>query len=114
MTSGVLLFVSVATALATLAAKLYLPLVLPDHDRHFLAYALPLAAVPIMLAAFLETRVAIVTAAALAALVTFIVVYLPGVSATMTSAPLENSAGGGSLRFRRRSRYPSRSTAQSG
>ena len=78
-----------ATALATLAAKLYLPLVLPDHDRHFLAYALPLAAVPIMLAAFLETRVAIVTAAALAALVTFIVVYLPGVSATMTSAPLD-------------------------
>ncbi len=79
----------VATALATLAAKLYLPLVLPDHDRHFLAYALPLAAVPIMLAAFLETRLAIVTAAALAALVTFIVVYLPGVSATMTSAPLD-------------------------
>ena len=78
-----------ATALATLAAKLYLPLVLPDHDRHFLAYALPLAAVPIMLAAFLETRMAIVTAAALAALVTFIVVYLPGVSATMTSAPLD-------------------------
>jgi hypothetical protein len=79
----------VSTALATLAAKLYLPLVLPDHDRHFLAYALPLASVPIMLAAFLETRVAIVTAAALAALVTFIVVYLPGVSATMTSAPLD-------------------------
>jgi cyclic-di-AMP phosphodiesterase PgpH len=89
----------VATALATLAAKLYLPLVLPDHDRHFLAYALPLAAVPIMLAAFLETRVAIVTAAALAALVTFIVVYLPGVSATMTSAPLDTLRAAGVYGF---------------
>ncbi len=89
----------VATALATLAAKLYLPLVLPDHDRHFLAYALPLAAVPIMLAAFLETRLAIVTAAALAALVTFIVVYLPGVSATMTSAPLDTLRAAGVYGF---------------
>jgi putative nucleotidyltransferase with HDIG domain len=84
-----LLLLLTATALATLAAKLYLPLVLPDHDRHFLAYALPLAAIPMMLAALLETQMAIVTAAVLAALLTFIVVYLPGVSAAMTSAPLD-------------------------
>ncbi len=84
-----LLFLLVVTAVATLAAKLYLPLVLPDHDRHFLAYALPLAAVPMVLAAFLEAQVAAVVAAVLAALVTFIVVYLPDVSPAVASSPLD-------------------------
>lgn len=84
-----LLFLLVVTAVATLAAKLYLPLVLPDHDRHFLAYALPLAAVPMVLAAFLEAQVAAVVAAVLAALVTFVVVYLPDVSPAVASSPLD-------------------------
>jgi putative nucleotidyltransferase with HDIG domain len=77
------------TAVAVLAAKLYLPLVLPDHERHFLAYALPLAAVPMLLAALVEGQLAVAVAAVLAALVTFVVVYLPDVSASMTSSPLD-------------------------
>jgi len=84
-----LLLLLIVTAVATLAAKLYLPLVLPDHDRHFLAYALPLAAVPMVLAAFLEAQLAVVVATVLAALVTFVVVYLPDVSAAVTSSPLD-------------------------
>jgi len=77
------------TAVAVLAAKLYVPLVLPDHERHFLAYALPLAAVPMLLAALVEGQLAVAVAAVLAALVTFVVVYLPDVSASMTSSPLD-------------------------
>ena len=84
-----LLLLLVLTSVATLAAKLYLPLVLPDHDRHFLAYALPLAAVPMVLVAFLEAQVAVVAAAVLAALVTFVVVYLPEVSPAVASSPLD-------------------------
>jgi cyclic-di-AMP phosphodiesterase PgpH len=79
----------VLTALAVVIAKLYMPLVLPDHERHFLAYALPLAAVPILLAAFVEGQLAIVVAGVVASLVTFVVVYLPDVSASMTSGPLD-------------------------
>jgi len=77
------------TAVAVLAAKLYVPLVLPDHERHFLAYALPLAAVPMLLAALVEGQLAVAVAAVLAALVTFVVAYLPDVSASMTSSPLD-------------------------
>jgi putative nucleotidyltransferase with HDIG domain len=84
-----LLLLLVVTAVATLAAKLYLPLVLPDHDRHFLAYALPLAAVAMVLAAFLEAQVAVAVVAVLAALVTFVVVYLPDVSPAVASSPLD-------------------------
>jgi putative nucleotidyltransferase with HDIG domain len=75
--------------ISTLGAKLYLPLVLPDHERHFLAYALPLAAAPMLVAAFLETQLAVAVAAVLAALVTFVIVYLPDVSTAVTSSPLD-------------------------
>ena len=77
------------TAVAVLAAKLYVPLVLPDHERHFLAYALPLAAFPMLLAALVEGQLAVVVAGVIAALATFVVVYLPDVSASMTSTPLD-------------------------
>jgi putative nucleotidyltransferase with HDIG domain len=84
-----LLLLLVLTALAVLVAKLYLPLILPDYDRHFLAYALPLAAIPMLVAAFLEAQLAVALAAVLATLVTFIVVYLPDVSAAVTTSPLD-------------------------
>jgi hypothetical protein len=79
----------VLTGVAVLAAKLFMPLVLPDHERHFIAYALPLAAVPMLLAALVEGQLAIAVTAVMAALVTFVVVYLPDVSASMTSTPLD-------------------------
>ena len=77
------------SALAVLAAKLYMPLVLPDHQRHFFAYALPLAVVPMLIAALVEGQLALIVAATLAALVTFVVAYLPDVSAAATSSPLD-------------------------
>lgn len=84
-----LLLLLLVIGISTLGAKLYLPLVLPDHDRHFLAYALPLAAAPMLVAAFLETQLAVAVAAVLAALVTFVIVYLPDVSTAVTSSPLD-------------------------
>ncbi|MGD0765632.1 MAG: HDIG domain-containing metalloprotein [Dehalococcoidia bacterium] len=84
-----LLLLLAVTALGALAAKLYLPLVMPDHSRHFLAYALPLAAIPMLIAVLVEAQLAVVVAAVLAVLVTFVMVYLPDVSAAVTSSPLD-------------------------
>ncbi len=63
-----------------LVAKFYLPLVLPDEQRHFLAFVLPIAAAAILIAALLETEVAVVVAGIIGALVAFISVVLPNVS----------------------------------
>ncbi len=63
-----------------LAAKLYLPLVVPDTERHFLAFVLPVAAVPMLLATLFEAPFALVTAVACAVLATFTALYLPDVS----------------------------------
>ena len=77
--------------LPALAAKVALPLLLPDHDRHFLAYALPLAAAPMAAAVLLELGTALVLATLLAAIAGFVAVALP----------LANAAGGGSLEVSR-------------
>lgn len=70
------------TALPLLVGKLYLPFHLPDTDRHFLAFLLPIAAGPILVAALLETDVAIVTAVVIGVLLAFVSVFLPDVSLT--------------------------------
>jgi hypothetical protein len=67
-------------AAPVLAAKLYFSLVLPDEQGRFLAYFLPLAAVPMLIAALLETRLALVIGLLQAALMTFAVVFLPDFS----------------------------------
>ena len=63
-----------------LAAKLYLPLVLPDTQRRFLAYVLPVAAVPMVIAALFEAPFAILAALISMVLVAFTALYLPDVS----------------------------------
>ena len=75
-----LIALAVISAAPLLVAKFYLPLVLPDDSRHFLAYILPVAAAPILIAALLETEVAVVVAMVVGALVACISIYLPGVS----------------------------------
>jgi putative nucleotidyltransferase with HDIG domain len=67
-----------------LAAKLYLPLVLPDTGRHFLAYVLPVAAVPLLLAALFEAPFALITAAVCAMLATFTALYIPDVTGVVS------------------------------
>ena len=68
-------------------AKFALPLFLPDVDRHFLAYALPLAASPMAAAVLLDVGTAILLAALLATVSSFVTVYVP----------LADSAGAGQL-----------------
>jgi putative nucleotidyltransferase with HDIG domain len=75
-----LLLLAVVIAVPVFIAKLYFSLVLPDEDGRFLAYFLPLAAAPMLLATLLETRLAVLIALLQAALMTFAIVYLPDVS----------------------------------
>ncbi|MBI5289518.1 MAG: HDIG domain-containing protein [Chloroflexi bacterium] len=75
-----LIVLALVTAAPVLIAKLYLPLVMPDDDRMFLPYILPLAAAPLLVAALLETDVAVVVSAVTGALVAFISTFLPDLS----------------------------------
>lgn len=63
-----------------LAAKLYLPLVMPDPGHRFYAYALPVALVPLLIGVLFEAPFAIVVSAVLAIVTTFTAVYLPELS----------------------------------
>jgi putative nucleotidyltransferase with HDIG domain len=75
-----LLLLALVIAVPVFLGKLYFSLVLPDDQRHFLAYFLPLAAVPMLLALLLETRLAIVIGVLQATLLTFAVIVLPDFS----------------------------------
>jgi len=81
MTSERHLFALAAiTALPVLVAKFYLPLALPDEGRYFLPYILPVAAAPLLIAALLETDVAVVAGLIIGVLVALIAAFLPDVS----------------------------------
>jgi hypothetical protein len=72
-----------------LVAKFYLPLVLPDEHRYFLAFILPVATAPILIAALLETDVAVVIAGLIGVLVAFVSAFLPDVSLVASVGPLD-------------------------
>jgi cyclic-di-AMP phosphodiesterase PgpH len=74
-----LVLVAVLIGAITLAAKLYLPVVTPDADHRFYAFALPVALVPLLIATLFEAPFAILVAALLAILSTFTAVYLPDI-----------------------------------
>lgn len=75
-----LIVLALLTATPVLVAKLYLPIVMPDDDATYLPYILPLAAAPILIAALLETDVAVVAGVLIGAMVAFISVFLPDLS----------------------------------
>jgi len=72
---GALLLVMV---LWTLAARFYLGAVLPDVQGRYLAYLLPIAAAPMLVASLLGTPIGVVAAALMAFLATYAAFYLPG------------------------------------
>lgn len=84
-----LLLLLLVVAVPVLLAKLHLSLILPDEERLFLAYILPLAAAPMLVATLLEGRLAVVVVGLQALLLTFVVVYLPDVSLAATVEPLD-------------------------
>ncbi len=71
-----LLAVGLAVILPVFVMKFYLPLILPDDSRHFLAYIMPLAAASMVVAAIVGAELALVVAVAIALLATFSAVYL--------------------------------------
>ena len=82
-----LLLLALVIAGPVLLARSLFSLVLPDEDRLFLAYFLPLAAAPMLVATLLEARLAIVVGFIQATLLMFSVVFLPDVSLVGTIQP---------------------------
>jgi len=80
---------AIVTALPILVAKFYLPLVVPDEHRYFLAFLLPVATAPILVAALLETDVSVVVSALIGLLIAFVSVFLPNVSLVASVGPLD-------------------------
>jgi putative nucleotidyltransferase with HDIG domain len=72
-----------------MVAKFYLPLVIPDDGRHFLAYILPVAAAPILIAALLETDVAVIVSGVIGTLAAFVTVLIPDMSLVTTVGSLD-------------------------
>ncbi|HLF72114.1 MAG TPA: HDIG domain-containing protein [Dehalococcoidia bacterium] len=66
-----LLVVGLALAIPVFIMKVYLPQVLPDDQRHFLAYLIPVAAASMVLAGFVGAAVALLVAALIALCVCF-------------------------------------------
>jgi putative nucleotidyltransferase with HDIG domain len=84
-----LIALGVVTMLPLLVAKFYLPVVLPDEDRQFLAFMLPVAVAPLLVAALLNTELGVMVSAVIGALVAFISTILPDVSLVASLSPLD-------------------------
>ena len=70
------------------AAKVFLALTLPDQERLFLGYILPVAAAPMLIATLLDGGLAVALAALLAVLGTFAGFSLPDARAPVSAEPL--------------------------
>ena len=82
--------------------KFALPLLLPDFDRHFLAYALPVAAAPLVAGVLFDLSTGVIVAALVAAFAGYVSVVLPSYGATGEAAQIETArlvfaVGGASL-----------------
>lgn len=84
-----LLLLVLMIALPVFIAKVYFSLVLPDENGRFLAYFLPLAVVPMLIATLIEARLGVVIGLIQAALMMFAVVTLPNLSIAGTIGPID-------------------------
>ena len=71
------------------AAKFFLSITLPDDDRLYLSYMLPVAASPMLIATLLDGGLAVAVAALLALLTAFVGFYLPDARASLADQPLD-------------------------
>ncbi len=71
------------------AAKFFLSITLPDNERLFLSYMLPVAASPMLIATLLDDGLAVAVAALLALLTAFVGFYLPDARETLAEHPLD-------------------------
>jgi putative nucleotidyltransferase with HDIG domain len=84
-----LIVVATAIALPVFLFKAYLPLILPDDERHFLAYILPVSVSSMVLAGFVGIEIALMAAAMIAFLTAFIAVLLLDVTVVGIAGSLE-------------------------
>jgi cyclic-di-AMP phosphodiesterase PgpH len=85
-----LALVVLAYAASLLAAKLFLPEVIPDTDRRFFALMLPVAAAPMLIASLLDdTPFALLSAAIIAGVSGFAAYYLPEHAGGIAGDPLD-------------------------
>jgi putative nucleotidyltransferase with HDIG domain len=85
-----LVMVGLLITLWVAGAKVFLSLALPDSDRLYLSYMLPVAAAPILIATLLDGGLAIAVAALLAVLATFAGYYMPDARSSFSSGPLDS------------------------
>ena len=84
-----LMIVGAAISIPVFIIKAYLPLILPDDERHFLAYILPVSVSSMVLAGFVGAEVALMGAAMVAFLAAFIAVLLLDVTVVGIAVSLE-------------------------
>src|SRR5450759_5328008 len=80
-----LVMVGLLVTLWVAGAKVFFALALPDSDRLYLSYMLPVAAAPILIATLLDGGLAIAVAALLAVLATFAGYYMPDARSSLSS-----------------------------
>ncbi len=71
-----LLATGLSLVISVFVLKMYLPLILPDDQRHFLAYVMPVAAGVMVLGGLVGAEIALIVASATALVAAFAAVYL--------------------------------------
>jgi len=84
-----LVMIGLLLVLWVVAAKVFFSLALPDSDRLFLSYMIPVAAAPMLIATLLDSGLAVIMAGILAVLATFAGFYMPDARAEISSTPIE-------------------------
>ena len=89
VTARELQLIGLAVALPVFIVKVYLPFILPDEQRHFLGFLMPVAASSMVVAGFVGVEVALLAAAMIALLATFATVLLLDVTVVGIAGTLD-------------------------
>lgn len=85
-----LVMVGLLVTLWIAGTKVFFAQALPDSDRLYLSYMLPVAAAPMLIATLLDGGLAIAVAAVIAVLATFAGYYMPDARHSLSSGPLDS------------------------
>jgi putative nucleotidyltransferase with HDIG domain len=83
------LLIALAIAVPVFVVKVFSPLVLPDDDRHFLAYVIPVSASPMVLAGLVGAEIALLSGALVALLAAFAAVLVLDVTVVGLAGTLD-------------------------
>lgn len=85
-----LVMVGLLITLWVAGAKVFFSLALPDNDRLYLSYMIPMAAAPMLIATLLDGGLAIVMGVLIAALATFAGFYMPDARNALNASPVDS------------------------